>query len=446
MGWVVIFDDVLESVTPSWDALLRRHVETVMSSLAAENIILRNVGVGVKTLMPITSVEDKAQRRLEVKAKSTLMMDIPDEHQIKFNSIMDAMQLMEAIEKRFVNTTHGFSTFSTQFNTANIDNLSDSVICTFLASKPSTPLLANEDLEQIHPDDLEEMDLKWQMAMLTIRARRFLKEIGRKMTVNGNDTIGFDKSNVECYNCHKRRHFARECRALRSQDTKHKESTRRIVPVETPASTALVSCDGLSGYDWSDQAKEGLNYALMAYTSTNEGGVDCLPNDTIFEQLALLRKPRRNVTEVPRPSDPIEHVADEAVYKELDDRLLKATITASSLKANQDNGAKIPWRILLLRLGLRECLNFSIIHCSQETKTTQALAIDSLKRMVKKLEKKKRSRTYKLKRLYKVGLSAMVESFDDNEDLGEDASKQGRKIHDIDVDEDITLVNDQDDE
>nr|GEZ71271.1 hypothetical protein [Tanacetum cinerariifolium] len=63
-------------------------------------------------------------------------------------------------------------------------------------------------------------------------------------------------------------HFARGCRAPRSQDTKHKESTRRNVPVETPASAALVSCDGLGGYDWSDQAKDGpTNFALMAYSS-----------------------------------------------------------------------------------------------------------------------------------------------------------------------------------
>nr|GFB40563.1 hypothetical protein [Tanacetum cinerariifolium] len=87
------------------------------------------------------------------------------------------------------------------------------------------------------------------MAMLTMRARRFLKNTRRKFTMNGNETIGFDKSKVECYNCHKRGHFARECRASRSQDTKHKESTRRSVPVETPALTAMVSCDGLGGYD-----------------------------------------------------------------------------------------------------------------------------------------------------------------------------------------------------
>ncbi|GKC79376.1 hypothetical protein Tco_1130150 [Tanacetum coccineum] len=78
----------------------------------------------------------------------------------------------------------------------------------------------------------------------------------------------------------------------------------------------------------------------------------------------------------------------------------------------------------------------------EKTKTTQANKIASLKRRVKKLEKKRSSRTHKLKRLYKVGLSARVESSRDEEDLGEDASKQGRRIHDISADEDITLVND----
>ncbi|GJY78250.1 hypothetical protein Tco_0484051 [Tanacetum coccineum] len=83
-----------------------------------------------------------------------------------------------------VNTAHGVSTASTQVNDAysiNINNLSDAVIY-----------------------DIEEMDLRWQMSMLTMRARRFLKNTGRKLTVNSNETIGFDKSKVECYNCHKR--------------------------------------------------------------------------------------------------------------------------------------------------------------------------------------------------------------------------------------------------
>nr|GEV16024.1 hypothetical protein [Tanacetum cinerariifolium] len=105
--------------------------------------------------------------------------------------------------------------------------------------------------------------------MLTMRARRFLKKIGSNLTVNGNETIGFDKSNVECYNCHNKVHFARECIALRNQDNKNKESSRRSVPVETYVSTTLVSCDGFGGYDWSNQADEGPNYAFMAFSSSS---------------------------------------------------------------------------------------------------------------------------------------------------------------------------------
>ncbi|GJS18924.1 hypothetical protein Tco_0413396 [Tanacetum coccineum] len=153
-----------------------------------------------------------------------------------------------------VNTAHGVSTASTQVNAAystNIDNLSDAVIYAFLASQSNSHQLVNEDLQQIHPDDMEEMDLRWKMAMLTMMARRFLKNTGHKLNVNGNETIGFDKSKVECYNCHKRGHFARECRAPRNQDNKNKESARSV-PVETSTSTALVSCDGLGGYDWCD--------------------------------------------------------------------------------------------------------------------------------------------------------------------------------------------------
>nr|GEW70186.1 hypothetical protein [Tanacetum cinerariifolium] len=319
--------------------------------------------------MPITTVEEKAKRRLEVKARSTLMLGIPNEHQLKFNSIKDAKQLLEAVKMRFggnaatkktqrnllkqqyenftasssemldqtydwlqklrnkadlnkmsmddlynklkvyepevkgmssssssthnmafvsssnnnssstngavnidqaINTANRVSTASTQVNAAystNIDNLSDVVICSFFASQPNSLKLVHEGLEQIHSDDMEEIDLRWQMAMLTMRARRFLKRIERKLTVNGNEAIGFDKSNVECYNCHKRGQFARECRALRNQDNKHKESSSRSMPVEIPTSTALVLCDGLGGYDWSDQAEERPNYVLMAFSS-----------------------------------------------------------------------------------------------------------------------------------------------------------------------------------
>ncbi|GJV88632.1 ribonuclease H-like domain-containing protein, partial [Tanacetum coccineum] len=146
-----------------------------------------------------------------------------------------------------VNTSLDATTTSTQATAVNstiIDNLSDAVICAFFASQPNTPQLDNRDLQKIHLDDLEEMDLRWQMTMLTMMARRFLKNTRRKFSVNGTETIGFDKSKVECYNCHNRGHFARECRALRNQENKNRENTRRVVPVETTTSNAFMSCDG----------------------------------------------------------------------------------------------------------------------------------------------------------------------------------------------------------
>ncbi|GJR94580.1 hypothetical protein Tco_0266754 [Tanacetum coccineum] len=172
-----------------------------------------------------------------------------------------------------VNTTHGVSTVSTQVSAANstlLDILSDVVICALFSSQPNNLELANKDLQQLHPDNLEEMDLRWQMAMLTMRARRFLKNTGKRITMNGNESTGFDKSKVECYNYHKRGYFARDYRALRNQDNRNRESSRRSVPVKTTTSNALVSCDGLGGYEWSEQAEEGsTNYALMAYSSSS---------------------------------------------------------------------------------------------------------------------------------------------------------------------------------
>nr|GEW78723.1 hypothetical protein [Tanacetum cinerariifolium] len=130
-----------------------------------------------------------------------------------------------------VNTANGVSTASTQVNIAlsiNIDNLSDAVICSFFASQPSSPQL----------------------------------RIGRKLTVNGNETTSFNKSNVKCYNCHKMGHFAREFRAPRNQDNKYKETSKRSVPMETPTSTALVpfdNCEKGLGY-------ENYNTVLLLYT------------------------------------------------------------------------------------------------------------------------------------------------------------------------------------
>ncbi|GJT39446.1 putative ribonuclease H-like domain-containing protein [Tanacetum coccineum] len=153
---------------------------------------------------------------------------------------------------RAFNTAQGVNTASTQGvadSSTAIENLSDAVIYSFFASQPSTLQLDNKDLQQIHPNDLEEMDLRWNIPMMTIRVKRFLKNTGKKLDVDNKERIGFDKSKMECFNCHKRGHFARECRAPMNQDIRNKEPTRRTMPVEETTSNALVSqYDGFS-YD-----------------------------------------------------------------------------------------------------------------------------------------------------------------------------------------------------
>ncbi|GKA01916.1 hypothetical protein Tco_0674581 [Tanacetum coccineum] len=131
-----------------------------------------------------------------------------------------------------VNTANGVFAANTQVNASNIDNLGDVVILHYLVVNHiynSSNALGH--LQQIHLDDLEEMDLRCQMAMLTMRARRFLK-------------------NIEI--------------SLQEQ-----EVIRRTLPMEISTSTALVSCDGLGGYDLSDKEEEGPNYAFMAYSSSS---------------------------------------------------------------------------------------------------------------------------------------------------------------------------------
>nr|GEU41854.1 ribonuclease H-like domain-containing protein [Tanacetum cinerariifolium] len=200
-------------------------------------------------LQPVapTTAEQRLAKKNELKAHGTLLMALLDKHQLKCNTHKDAKTLMEAIEKKFggnketkkvqktllkqqyenftgsssesldqiydklqklITSASSVSTVSTKKHVSslpNVDSLSNAMIYSFFASQSNSPQLDNDDLKQIDADDLEDMDLKWQMAMLA----------------------------VECYNCHKKGHFARKC-----------------------------------SYDWSFQAdEEPTNYALMSFTS-----------------------------------------------------------------------------------------------------------------------------------------------------------------------------------
>nr|GEX43131.1 hypothetical protein [Tanacetum cinerariifolium] len=298
-------------------------------------------------LQPVapTTAEQKLARKNELKARGTLLMALPDKHQLKFNSHKDAKTLMKAIEKRYRGNTktkkvqktllkqqyenftgshsesldqihdrlqklvnqleihrvylsqedvnlkflrslpsewkthtliwrnkvdleeqslddlfnnlkiyetevkHSSSTGTATQNLAfvsssNTDSTTESVsaaagvfaVCAKMSvsSLPNVDSLSNAN----DVDDLEEMDLRWQMAMLTMRASRFLQKTGQNLRANGPTSIGFDMSKVECYNCHMKGHFAKECRY--PKDSRMNE--------EEPANFTLMAFSSLSSY------------------------------------------------------------------------------------------------------------------------------------------------------------------------------------------------------
>ncbi|GKE60611.1 ribonuclease H-like domain-containing protein [Tanacetum coccineum] len=194
---------------------------------------------GVKKTYPPTIAEEKLARKNELKARGTLL---------------------EAIEKRFGGNKESKKTQKTllkqqyeNFNGSSLEGLDQTYEKLQKLIIPIKLMVLTLPILIIDADDLEEIDLKWQMAMLTMRARRFLNKTRRKINPNGSETIGFNKLKVKCYNCHKKGHFARECRA--PKEKRNKEPVRRNVTVETTEIKALVAQDGL-GYDWSDHAEE----------------------------------------------------------------------------------------------------------------------------------------------------------------------------------------------
>ncbi|GKB21101.1 putative ribonuclease H-like domain-containing protein [Tanacetum coccineum] len=166
-----------------------------------------------------------------------------------------------------VNTARGSSSSNQVSSTPGADE----VVCSFFAHQATSPPLDNEDLQQIDQDDLEELDIRQQVAMLTVRVQRFVKKTGRNLDFKGKQPVTFDKSKVECYNCQRKGHFAKECKSGRNQGKRSNDDNgRRNATTNEPSSQALVAQDGLGGYDWSNDFDiEPVNYALMAISSSS---------------------------------------------------------------------------------------------------------------------------------------------------------------------------------
>ncbi|GJS01026.1 putative ribonuclease H-like domain-containing protein [Tanacetum coccineum] len=222
---------------------------------------------GKETVIPPTSVEEKAQRRAELKARSTLfggntatkktqknllkqqyenfaasstevieqtyerlqkLISQLEMHEIKTLSLDDLFNNLKAYESEVKGTS------SSTTNSHNVAFLSSSSTNSATRTVNTASTQENKDLQQINPDDLKEMDLRWNIAMLAMRARRFLKNTGRKLDMATKERIG----------------------APMNQDSRNREPTRRTVPAEETTSNALVSqCDGLCASDWRDQVE-----------------------------------------------------------------------------------------------------------------------------------------------------------------------------------------------
>nr|GEW19430.1 ribonuclease H-like domain-containing protein [Tanacetum cinerariifolium] len=149
----------------------------------------------------------------------------------------------------------------------------------FFANQSSGPQLDHEDLEQVDEFDIEEMDLKWQVAMISTRLKKFYKKTGRKLHYDVKEHVSFNKSKVECFNYHNTGHFARECRSKRNQDsrrrdvgnTRYKAKDNRKRPAKQDEHKAMVIIDE-EGVDWTGHAEdETEDYALTAFNSSNSG-------------------------------------------------------------------------------------------------------------------------------------------------------------------------------
>ncbi|GJU80679.1 ribonuclease H-like domain-containing protein, partial [Tanacetum coccineum] len=157
--------------------------------------------------------------------------------------------------------------------TLNSSFNSDEIICSFFAQQASMPETHDdEDLLQIDDDAMEEIDIRWQVAMITARIRKFMRKTGRPIDLKPKNGITFDKSKIECFNCQKLGHFARECKFAKYQANRANGSKeKRIVPIEDSNSKALVAKDSQGEIDWTKEFDDDpVTFAMVALNGIEE--------------------------------------------------------------------------------------------------------------------------------------------------------------------------------
>nr|GEX47997.1 hypothetical protein [Tanacetum cinerariifolium] len=204
--------------------------------------------------------------------------------------------------------TASIPTANTQVSPASANVATASInldtACAYISSQSNGSQIKYEDINQIDEDDIEELDIKWNMALLSMRADRYWKKTGKKISIQGTDVAGFDKSKVECFNCHKMSHFARECRAPRSQDKSRRENFKQGSKVEESAPKALMAIDGV-GWDWSYMANEEEDHALVDDQEEFALMAKSSSDTEVFDN-SLCSKAYDTITNYSRPSASIE--------------------------------------------------------------------------------------------------------------------------------------------
>ncbi|GJY23743.1 ribonuclease H-like domain-containing protein [Tanacetum coccineum] len=175
--------------------------------------------------------------------------------------------------------TGAYSTYTPSTSSNNIPErevpagFADEVIYSLFAKQSEDLDLLHEDLEQIDDMDIEEMDINWQIAMIAIRMKKFYKKTGRRVRIDGNKPVGFDKKKLECFKCHNTGHFARECPSKGTNDGKKRDSfyqDQGAGKKEQNQNCLLTMDDGV--VNWGEHTEEEVetNHALMAISSNNE--------------------------------------------------------------------------------------------------------------------------------------------------------------------------------